>query len=166
MMAQVLLLMMLALAPARDLVFRDLEGRDVPLSGMLDKGPVVVAVFKTWCSTSAMSIPYYEKLACYGVPILLVGHNEMDDLKAFAARSSFASPIVQDPPPFRASRALGVRATPTLLLIGSDGTVLERVSPWNRAAVNRVSQRLAEMTGKPYVAVSTEGDGMPDERPG
>lgn len=170
---QILLLaLLLAACPAiagtrvSDLTLRDLEGRPVALASFLEKGPVVLVVFKTWCSTSTSAIPFYEKLAGYGVPVLLVGHNTREELEEFRERTLLTAPLLEDPAPFAASRALNVRATPTLILIGSNGDILDRVSPWNREGVNRVSRRLSEMTGRPYQVISRDGDGMPDNRPG
>ena len=57
-------------------------------------------------------------------------------------------------------------AVPTLFLVDADGVVDDVVQSWDRDGYNRVSERLAELTGSPYPEISDEDDGFPSFRPG
>ena len=46
------------------------------------------------------------------------------------------------------------------------GTVVDAVEGWDRAGFNRISERLAELSGSAYQPVSEAGDGLPPFRPG
>jgi hypothetical protein len=67
--------------------------------------------------------------------------------------------------PYDASEAYGVRTVPTVFLVDG-GTVVDTVEGWDRAGFNRVSERLAELSGAAYRPVSEAGDGLPPFRPG
>ena len=73
---------------------------------------------------------------------------------------------VEDPPPYAVSDAYEVESVPTLFLVGDDGRVLDAVGAWDRDGFNRVAATLAERLGEEPVVVSTEGDGLPDFKPG
>ncbi len=73
---------------------------------------------------------------------------------------------IEDSPPYAISDAYAVESVPTLYLVGDDARVIESVGAWDRDGFNRVSARLAELTGVDAVLVSTPGDGRPDFKPG
>jgi hypothetical protein len=76
-----------------------------------------------------------------------------------------ALPRVPDLPPYEQSNAYGIEVVPTLFLV-QDSMVLDTVESWDREGYNRVSQRLAELSGSAYVEISSAGDGLPPFRPG
>lgn len=176
----VLIALLLLVSPAHagpkqtaDLSFQDLEGKPVALRPLLDQGPVLILVFKTWCSTSVDALHKLEQFQSLyasrttAFHVLAVGHNSAPVLRAFIDKQHLEGlTVVEDPSPFTASKRLGARQTPTLLLLGADGAVLSRVSGWNRGAYNKVSRKIADLTHLPYTAVSTPADGLPETKAG
>jgi hypothetical protein len=94
-----------------------------------------------------------------------VGQDEEEKLTAFDAEHAMAIPRVPDLPPYEHSNAYGIRVVPTVFLV-QDSTVLDTVESWDRDGYNRISRRLAELTGSESVEISSAEDGLPPFRPG
>lgn len=113
-----------------------------------------------------MAAPKAQALRdAYPDRIFGVGQDPEEKLSAFDADHAMAIPRVPDLPPYPVSNAYGIRVVPTVFLV-QDSTVLDTVESWDRDGYNRVSQRLAELTGSEYVEISSSGDGLPPFRPG
>lgn len=160
-------------APGRcDVVWQDTAGHAVRLASLQQQGPVVLVFFKTWCSTSARAVQRFEIFQTWYAArnprfhYVAVGANSLPEIRSFVAQYKITATTVEDPAPFKASRDLGARATPTLVLLDANGRRLALVSSWDRDAVNRLARKVAELTGVPYKPVSTPGDGMSAEVPG
>jgi hypothetical protein len=131
-------------------------------------GPKLLWFYKVTCSVSQLAAPKAQALAdAYPDVLVGVGEDPPDALEAFS--EEFGMPGVRSVPdlePFPASDAYGIESVPTMFLVGSDGTVEDLVQSWDREGYNRVSARLAELTGSDYVEISDEGDGLPAFKPG
>jgi peroxiredoxin len=134
----------------------------------MNGSPTLLWFYKVTCSTSQMAAPKAEALArAYPGVVVGVGEDPPDALKAFSDRYGMSSVrSVPDLEPFPASDAYGIESVPTMFLIGADGTVEDLVRSWDRDGYNRISARLAELTGSEYVEVSGETDGLPAFQPG
>ena len=73
---------------------------------------------------------------------------------------------VPDLEPFPASNAYDIDSVPTMFLVDADGRIDDVVQSWDREGYNRVSARLAELTGAGFVEISNESDGLPAFKPG
>ncbi len=150
----------------------DLDGKTVRLSDLEADGPVVLFFYKTFCPVSKMAMEKYGIFDRYyraqfpHLHVVAVGHNPRPELKKFLADNHFDFYSVEDPPPFKVSRSLGVRATPTLILFGQDGQRLAFVSSWDRDQTNALAQKLADLTHVAYRPVSTPDDGLPAHQAG
>jgi peroxiredoxin len=129
--------------------------------------PRAVFFYKVTCPVCQLSAPKAQTLEeAYPGSVLAVGEDPAAKLQEFASAYGMDVETVPDEEPFPASDAYGVRAVPTLFLIDENGSVDDVVESWDRDGYNRVSARLAEMTGSSYVEISAEGDGLPAFRPG
>ena len=129
--------------------------------------PRAVFFYKVTCPVCQMAAPKASALeAAYPGSVLGVGEDPPEKLAQFATTFGMDVPTVPDEEPFAASDAYGISAVPTLFLVGADGVVEDVVQSWDRAGYNRVSARLAELTGSPYVEISGADDGLPAFRPG
>lgn len=139
-----------------------------PIDGVaFGDGPRAVFFFKVTCPVCQMAGPKVEAFEdAYPGRFVAVGQDPATDLDAFRVAYSMQVPMVSEGSPYRASNAYGVLSVPTLFLVGEDAVVLESVEGWDREGFNRVSRRLAELTGAPYGPVSEPGDGLPPFRPG
>jgi hypothetical protein len=130
--------------------------------------PTVLWFYKVTCSVSQMAAPKAETLAAsYPGSVIGVGEDPPEALRAFAEQ--FGAPALRSVPdlePFSASDAYGIDSVPTMFLVGVEGNIDDVVQSWDREGYNRVSARLAELTGSAYVEISNESDGLPAFKPG
>jgi hypothetical protein len=133
-----------------------------------DGRPKLLWFYKVTCSTSQLAAPKANALAeAYPGSVVGVGEDPPDALESFARQ--YGAPSLHSVPdlePFPASDAYGIDSVPTMFLVGPGGTVDDVVQSWDRDGYNRVSARLAELTGSDYVEISREGDGLPAFKPG
>lgn len=130
-------------------------------------GPIGLLFFKVTCPTCQMAAPKVAAFErAYPGRVVGIGQDPQDVLEAFARHHGMAIRVVEDPPPYDVSNAYGVVTVPTLVVIGADGLVADRVEAWDREGFNRASARLAAELGTEPVAISEEGDGLPAFRPG
>jgi peroxiredoxin len=129
--------------------------------------PTTLFFYKVTCPVCQMAAPPVEGFQrAYPGRIVGIGEDPEEKLEAFAGEFGLSFLSVSDAPPYEASEAYGVRVVPTAFLVGDDGIILDTVESWDREGLNRLSERLAELTGAPYAPISEEGDGLPAFRPG
>ena len=138
-----------------------------PVHGLdMYAGPRALWFHKVTCPVCQLAAPVAQRMAAAHPELAVgVGQDPEDRLAAFRSAYGITFPVVSDPPPYRASDGYGLTVVPTLVLV-QDGTVTDVVESWDRDGYNRVSARLAELTGNEPVAISSEGDGLPPFRPG
>ncbi len=124
------------------------------------EGDVVLAFFKVTCPVCQMAAGKVQALADAGVRVTAIGEDPPPALAAYAERYGQRVPTVSEPRPYRVSDAYGISVVPTLVLVGADGVVRDKVVGWDRERWNA----LAAAAGAP--PVSREGDGLPSFRPG
>ncbi|MBL8007415.1 MAG: TlpA family protein disulfide reductase [Ignavibacteria bacterium] len=82
----------------------DLDGNDVTLSKLLEKGPVMISFWATWCSPCKEEMkkmqPVYEKFKDQGFTYLAVNQDNqktVSKVKAFINANKYTFPVVLDP---------------------------------------------------------------------
>ena len=144
-------------------------GRDAPPVADVDFsfGPTAVLFYKVTCPVCQMAAPKVRTFEeAYPGRIVGVGQDPEPALSSFSREYAMDIPSVADAPPYDTSNAYGIESVPSLLLVGTDGVVVDAVESWDRVGFNRVSAHLAELTGATYKPISEEGDGLPPFRPG
>lgn len=132
----------------------------------LSDGPGAVFFYKVTCPVCQMAAPKAQAFAdAYPGRIFGVGQDPVEKLDAFDREYGMALLRVPDLPPYERSTAYGIEVVPTVFLV-DDGTIVDTVESWDREGYNRVSRRLAELTGSPYAEISSQADGLPPFRPG
>ena len=124
------------------------------------EGPVVLAFFKVSCPVCRMAAPKVQALADGGLRVIAIGEDAPAALASYAERYGQRVRTVSEPRPYRVSDAYGLTSVPTLVLVGGDGVVRDKVVAWDRIRWNALSTAAG---GPP---VSKEGDGLPSFRPG
>jgi peroxiredoxin len=124
------------------------------------EGEVVLAFFKVTCPVCQMAAPKVQALADAGVRVTAIGEDPQPALAGYAERFGQRVPTVSEPKPYRVSDAYGITVVPTLVLVGDDGTVRDKVVSWDRDRWNA----LAAAAGA--APISQPGDGLPPFRPG
>ena len=139
-----------------------------PIPGVsFDEGPRGLFFYKVTCSTSQLAAPRMRAFEeAFPGRVIGVGQDPDEALARFTAEYGMGIGSVRDAPPYPVSDAYAIVSVPTLFLVGEDGRVLESVGAWDRDGFNRVAERLAELTGRDPVTISTPDDGLPDYKPG
>jgi hypothetical protein len=128
--------------------------------------PRLLFFYKVTCPVCQMAAPKVENFEL-GYPGLIrgVGQDPPDKLVWFSSEHGVTFRVRDDPSPYPASRAYGIRVVPTLFLIEA-GVIMDVVESWDRDRLNALSQRVASTLGAPYRQISDPSDGLPVFRPG
>jgi peroxiredoxin len=139
-----------------------------PIHGVeFDNAPLTLFFYKVTCPVCQMAAPKVETFErAYPGRIVGIGQDPAEKLDAFGRSFGLDIPTVADALPYDASEAYGIEVVPTTFLVGDDGTILDAVESWDREGLNRLSQRLASLAGRPYAPISEVDDGLPIFRPG
>jgi hypothetical protein len=97
--------------------------------------PTVLLFAHADCPTSLLTL---RRLAGRGDGVVLVAEEEPAEAARLARRTRLDVPVFAQPPPYEASRTLGVEAVPTALRVNAQGEVEERVVGWDREAYERM----------------------------
>ena len=130
-------------------------------------GPLALFFYKVTCPVCQMAAPKVQGFeAAYPGRILGIGQDPQEKLAAFGDQFEMTFGSLVDAPPYDVSNAYGIEVVPTTFLVDAEGTILDTVESWDREGLNRISERLAELTGAGYAEISNPSDGLPIFRPG
>jgi peroxiredoxin len=145
-----------------------LAGGPVDLAGLAAGGPALLFFYKGDCGASEAAAHVLPRLAAVpGVSAAAISQDGPHETRAFAAAHGWgrAVRVLVDPEPWAASRAYGVAATPTWILLAPGGRVDAVLEGWSRDDANALAARAAALAGAPAQVVSSPADG-PAFRPG
>jgi peroxiredoxin len=154
--------------PAPRARVRDLSRGAADLAALAGAGPALLFFYKGDCPASGLAAHALPRLAAVpGVAVAAVSQDGDAETRAFAARHGLGGrvAILVDDPPYPASDAFGVRATPTWFLLAPGGRVEAVDEGWSRDEANAMAARAAALAGAAPPVVSTAADG-PGFRPG
>jgi peroxiredoxin len=157
-------------APAFDLPALDGDRTHISLADLTSAGPVLLAFFKSSCPVCLLSFPIWGELAQrYGtaMAVVAVSQDPLAKARPWLDKAGFLAPVVDDSDGFATSSAYGLESVPTLVLVGTDGRIVDASEGWDRDRANQWDLALAELTGVPSAgAVSSSSDSLPAYRPG
>ncbi len=147
---------------------RGIDGRTYALN--LNGARLTLAVFfKTTCPACQLTWPYLEKLhqtyQMAGLAVWGISQDPRDLSAAFASKYGSTFPILVDSD-WRVSRAYDPAFVPTLLLIGQQGELIDRLVAFNKAGLNHLSKMIAARLDMPAALVAPPEDGNPVFKPG
>lgn len=146
------------------------DGEPHGLAELTAGGPALLLFFKCSCPTCRLAFPVYGELSRrYGDAVAVVAVSQDPVLKArpWLDDLGFAGPVLDDTADrYAVSRAFGIDAVPTMVLVDADRTVARVSQGWDRDGANAMAAALGGLTGRPGDPVSTEGDGRPVFKPG
>ena len=115
-----------------DFTLQDLEGNDVKLSKLLEKGPVMISFWATWCSPCKEEMkklfPVYEKYKDRGFTYLAINQDNqksVSKVKSYINANGYSFPVVLDPDKsvFESYSGVGI---PYSLLISIDKKIISK----------------------------------------
>jgi thiol-disulfide isomerase/thioredoxin len=119
-------------ARAADFNLKTLQGESTRLRDALEKGPVLLDFWATWCAPCKKAMPFYDELVAryaeHGVQLLSVNQDDERMQKRIAPyfeSKGFTFPALLDPKKEIATE-YGVNVLPTSFLIAADGTIAAR----------------------------------------
>ena len=115
-----------------DFTLQDLEGNDLKLSKLLEKGPVMISFWATWCSPCKEEMkklfPVYEKYKDRGFTYLAINQDNqksVSKVKSYINANGYSFPVVLDPDKsvFESYSGVGI---PYSLLISKDKKIISK----------------------------------------
>jgi hypothetical protein len=145
------------------------DGAALVLASLAGAGPTLLFVYKDECPATRVAAAVLPRFAAIaGLSLVAVSQDDPADARDFARRSGWTVDVrtCVDAPPWAASEALGVRVTPTWLLVERDGRVVAWAEGWDRREANGLAALAAGLCGVPTLEVSVEGGAEPPWQPG
>jgi peroxiredoxin len=146
-----------------------LGGGEISLPGDAAGLPVLLAFFRVSCDTCDVAFPYINRLQdAYrdGWHLWAISQDMAARSAAYRVRFSITTPVLIDDPALTVSRAYDPPSTPTLVLIGPEGSVEYVSEGFAKDDLNAISAWLAARLGLAAVEVAPADDGNPAMKPG
>ncbi len=126
------------LSSAADFTATGVDGKTYKLSDLLEKGPVLLDFWTTWCKPCMLEIPHlqkiYEKHGAAGFTLLGIACDDQKSaskIKPTIQSRGFKFPIVTDTDKRIAGLYNNVRNYPTTILIAPDGKIVKIAQGYN-----------------------------------
>jgi peroxiredoxin len=116
-------------------------GDPVALESLLAEGPVVLVFVHADCPTSALTLRHLAAVADGRPAVVGVAEESLEGAARLARRTGARFKLLAQDAPYELSRAYGVEAVPTAVLLDGRGRVAGRVVGWDRAAFERLLAR-------------------------
>jgi peroxiredoxin len=146
-----------------------LGGDELSLPGDVGGLTVLLAFFRVSCDTCDVAFPYINRLRKVypdGWRLWAVSQDAAERATAYRDRFAITCPVLIDDPDLAVSRAYDPPSTPTLVLIGPEGSVEYVSEGFAKDDLNEISARLAARLGLAALEVAPADDGNPAMKPG
>lgn len=100
------------------------------------------------------------------VAIVAISQDDPDVTSTFNQRLGVHLDTLYDPPPWKASRALGLTNVPTIFLVGSDGKIRETLVGFLKGKMEEFARHAAALAGHPEGTLFGPSDQVPEIKPG
>jgi peroxiredoxin len=149
-----------AMPAAPDFSLPSVDGSPLELAELRARGPAVLVFVSEECPTCALALrrlaPLAGALRAAGVTLAAI-FEDPPEVAARSARSAgFVGTVLAEPVPYEVSRAYGLEALPTTVLVDRAGEVIGRSVGWDAEALQdllNAARRQAD-GGAPPVAVT------------
>lgn len=155
---------------APPLSLKALDGKTHSLESHLERGPVVLAFFKISCPVCQFTLPFLqrisERFAGPNVSVIGVSQDDLRSTKDFNQEYGLTFPTLVDDPGYPASNAYGLTNVPTLFLIAPDGTVKVSCMGFDKAALEKIVNELAQQQKVSVAPLFLPDEIVPAFKPG
>ncbi len=149
---------------------KGLDGKEVSLGSLLQRGPVVVAFFKISCPVCQFAFPFlqriFERFAGKNVSFVGISQDDPISTKEFNREFGVRFPTLLDDDGYPASNAYGLTNVPTVLLIARDGKVMVSSTGFDKAALEQITNELAQREKVSAVPLFLPDEVVPAYKPG
>ena len=147
------------------------QGKQFSLDEALNKGPVVLAFFKTSCPVCQYAFPFIERVyranQDANVTVLGISQDNLRDTQAFLREYGVTFPVaLDDPAKYAVSNAYGLTNVPTLFYIAAGGEIEISSVGWSKADVEAINQKLAQHREQAPNPLWHKGEDIQDFRAG
>jgi hypothetical protein len=145
------------------------SGGTADLASLVATGPALVYVYRDECPATRVSAAVLPRFAAIeGLAVVSISQDAPAEAREFARRSGWIGDVrsLVEAAPWPTSVALGIRVTPTWLLLDRGGELVARAEGWAREDANGLAARAAGLCGVAAPLVSTPGGSEPAWQPG
>ena len=124
---------------------KDLGGNKQSLDTMLEKGPVLLALFKVSCPVCQLAFPFLERLSNNdALQVVGISQDDTNPTKAFNERFSISFPTLLDESRegYPVSNAFGISTVPSVFLVETDGTVSQSFAGFSKRDFEEIGKRI------------------------
>jgi hypothetical protein len=142
----------------------DLDGVPRPLSMNWTEGPALILVGHRDCATTRLTLPFVDRIhkaRPAGASVVAVLQDDAAAARALMADLGLTMPVLLEADPYPLSAELGLRAAPTLMLVGRDGKILRAAEGFSRIDLDGLAVALGTT-----VPLFSPTDTAPPRRPG
>jgi hypothetical protein len=141
-----------------------LDGAERPVSAAWARRPAVVLVGHSDCATTRLTLPFVDRLHRRrpdGTQVLAVLQDEPEAARGLVGALGLDLPVLLEADPYPLASALGLRSAPTVLVIGTDGTIRRALEGFRRDELEAIAGDIG-VEGPLF----TPDDTGPSRRPG
>jgi peroxiredoxin len=132
------------------------------LAAILQKGPALLAFFKTSCPVCQLTFPYLQRMAAStSVRIVGISQDDANTTKGFNRRFgvTFETLLDESKAGYPVSNEFGIGVVPSIFLVEQDGTISKAFSGFSKRDMQAVGERAGVQPFSP-------GENVPEMRPG
>ena len=149
-------------APFPDLLFTDAEGKEWDLRNVLERGPLLLGIYKSSCASSKQMFPMLERLhqryGGDGLTVLGVSQDSPNITRSFARRYELSFPLIVEGEEYPVSSAFEIMATPTVFLVEPDGNVSYVTMGFLKPGMDALGNAAADAVGAAHAPLITDAD--------
>jgi hypothetical protein len=123
----------------------DLLGRERALAAAWASGPALIVIGHRDCATTRLTLPYVDRISARrppGTTVIAVLQDEPQPARELVGDLGLTLPVLVEADPYPLSAELALRAAPTLLLVGADGTITKAAEGFSRDTLEEFSRAL------------------------
>jgi peroxiredoxin len=130
-------------AKAPGFTLYDVSGRKHTLGEILERGAVLLALYKISCPTCQLTMPYLERIAAGSLQVIGISQDDERGTQRFLKTHSLAMPTLFDREEdgYKVSNAFGITHVPSLFLVETDGTISVAMSGFAKRDLEAIGRR-------------------------
>ena len=143
----------------------DLGGAERPFVTAWAERPALIAFGHRECATTRLTLPFVDRIhrrRPAGVHVVAVLQDDPESARELAHDLDLALPILVEADPYPVSSELDLRTVPTLVVVGTDGTIARALEGFRRDEIEDIAREVG-VSGPLF----SEADAaIPARRPG